>query len=167
MKHMTENNLKDAFAGESQAHMKYLNFAARARKDGMENVARLFEAASLSEQIHASKHLKVLGGIGSTSENLEAAAGGEGFEIDEMYPAYIAVAEAQGESAAQKSMSRAFEAEKVHKKLYEAAKASADAGTDADVPQLHVCLNCGFTMEGETPDTCPVCGVSKSRFQTF
>jgi hypothetical protein len=92
-KRLTETNLKDALAGESQAHIKYLTFADKAEEEGYDNVARLFRAASFSEQVHASKHLKVLSGIGSTAENLGAAVGGEGFEIEEMYPAYLEVKE--------------------------------------------------------------------------
>lgn len=167
MKQMTESNLKDAFAGESQAHMKYLNFAEKARADGLANVARLFEAAALSEQVHASRHLSALAGIGTTSENLAAAGGGESFEIEEMYPAYVAVADSQSEAGAKKTMSRAFEAEKVHQRLFRAAKATVDDGKDADIPAIHVCLHCGFTMEGDAPDRCPVCGHPKSQFQAF
>jgi rubrerythrin len=114
MKKMTEANLSAAFAGESQAHMKYLNFAAKAEKENLPNVARLFQAASYAEQVHASNHLKALDGVQGTAANLAAALGGETFEIDEMYPAYIAVAEAQGEPKALRPMKDAMAAEKVH-----------------------------------------------------
>jgi len=167
MRKMTEENLKAAFAGESQAHVKYLNFSEKAKREGKANVARLFAAASFAEQVHASAHLRVLKGISSTSENLEAAAAGEGFEVDEMYPAYIAVAEAQGEAGARGSFSRAMEAEKVHRRLYEHAKEAVDAGKDAGIAAVWVCAACGYTTDGEVPDECPLCGAPKERFAEF
>jgi len=167
MRKMTEENLKAAFAGESQAHMKYLNYAEKAKREGLENVARLFAAASYAEQVHASAHLRVPEGIGSTAENLADAASGEGFESDEMYPAYIAVAEAQGEKSANRVFSAALEAEKVHRALYLRAKESVDAGRDAEIGPIWVCSVCGFTGEGDAPDNCPVCKAVKDRFNIF
>src|SRR5512147_2659438 len=104
MKKMTEADLQAAFAGESQAHMKYLNFAEKARRENLPNIARLFEATAYAEQVHASNDLRVLEGIQDTVANLEEAKGGEDFEVDEMYPAYIASAESQQESKALRSM---------------------------------------------------------------
>ncbi len=167
MKKMTQTDLEAAFAGESQAHVKYAAFADKAEQEGKANVARLFRAASFAEQVHATKHLKTLSGIGGTSDNLEAAMGGEGFEVDEMYPAYMAVADAQAEPAAHKTFSRAFEAEKVHRALYKKAKEAVDAGGDADAAPVWVCDHCGFTGEGEAPDRCPLCGAAKERIRTF
>ena len=167
MKNMTEANLSAAFAGESQAHMKYLNFAAQARKEGLPNVARLFEAASFAEQVHASNHLKALGGIQDTVSNLGAAQGGEDFEIDEMYPTYKAVAELQEEKQALRSMTWAMEAEKVHSKLYGAAKEKAAAKQDVADTQIWVCQACGYTGEGPEPDVCPVCGAKHATFRKF
>ncbi len=167
MKKMTEQFVKEAFAGESQAHMKYLNFAEKAEEEGKTNVARLFRAASYSEQLHASAHLAVLEGVGSTSDNLAAAVGGEGFEIAEMYPAYMAVAEDQGEEDAKVSFHQALEAEKVHHGLYERAKTAVDAGGDLDLGQLWVCTSCGYTMEGEPPARCPVCTAPRKLFTEF
>jgi len=167
MNPMTEANVKDAFAGESQAHMKYLNFAAKAEEEGKGNVARLFKAASYSEQVHASNHLGVLEGVGSTSENLAGAAGGEGFEVDQMYPAYVAVAKLQGEEDAQESFEAAVEAEKVHRGLYLRAQQAVEAGGDLEAFDLWVCESCGFTMEGEAPAKCPVCGSPRRMFAKF
>jgi rubrerythrin len=167
MKKMTEANVQAAFAGESQAHMKYLNFADKAEKEGFPNVARLFQAASFAEQVHASNHLRALEGIQGTAANLGAALGGETFEVDEMYPAYKAVAEAQGEKKALRYMDWAFEAEKVHAQLYGAAKQSVEVGKDVAAQDIWVCTNCGFTMEGEPPAKCPVCGASKDKFRKF
>lgn len=162
----TEQNLKDAFAGESQAHMKYMVFADRAEREGLSNVARLFRAASLSEQIHATNHLKALG-VGKTSENLDAAFGGESYEIATMYPAFIQAAEADGEKRALGSMHDAMEAEKVHAGLYARAKASVAGGSDIATVAIFVCPVCGYTMEGEAPEKCPVCGAPSSKFVTF
>ncbi|MCU0241613.1 MAG: rubrerythrin family protein [Vicinamibacteria bacterium] len=167
MKKITAENLQAAFAGESQAHMKYLNFAERAAREGQKNAARVFEAAAYAERIHASNHLKALNGVQDTSANLGAALSGESFEIDEMYPAYKAVAELQGEKAALRSMNWALEAEKVHAALYAAAKKEVDAGRDAEVGALWVCAVCGFTGEGESPDVCPLCGVKREFIKTF
>ncbi|MHB1162160.1 MAG: rubrerythrin family protein [Chloroflexota bacterium] len=167
MKKMTEGNLKASFAGESQAHVKYLAFAERAERDGMPNVARLFRAASFAEQVHATKHLQVLQGIGSTTDNLDAAIDGETFEFEEMYPSYMAVAELQGETAALKSMQRANEAEKVHAQLYSRAKEAATSSRDVEMGQVVVCQACGYTAEGDAPDKCPLCGAPRERFSKF
>lgn len=167
MNKMTEDNLRAAFAGESQAHMKYLNFAEKAEKEGLPNVARTFHAAAYSEQIHASNHLKALDGIQGTAENLGAAVGGETFEVDQMYPAYMAIAEKQSEKKALRSMSWAIEAEKVHAKLYGEAKQAIEGGKDAAVVDIWVCTFCGFTMEGVPPERCPVCNTSKDKFRKF
>jgi rubrerythrin len=167
MKKMTEENMKAAFAGESQAHVKYLNFADRAERDGLPNVARLFRAASFAEQVHASKHLRVLEGIGSTSDNLEAAISGETFEFTEMYPAFSAVAELQSETAAIKSIKRANDAEIIHAQLYQRAKEAVAAGNDPEMAPVYVCQACGWTGEGEAPDKCPFCGAAKERLTKF
>jgi rubrerythrin len=167
MHKMTKENLKAAFAGESQAHMKYLNFAEKAAEEGKANVARLFRAASYAEQTHASAHLETLQGIGSTAENLAAAFGGESFEIEEMYPAFISVAIEQDEPAAQESMNHALQVEKIHQALYAQAKDAVDAGKDADLGDLWVCNYCGFTAEGEAPGKCPICGNPRKNFVKF
>ncbi len=167
MKKMTEDNLKAALAGESQAHIKYLNFAQKARQEDKPNVARLFAAASYAEQVHASAHLRALQGVGATGENLAAAMAGEAFESAEMYPAFIAVAKEQVEPKAEKSYSRALEAEKIHFALYEQAKAAVDAGRDAEIGDVWVCDACGWTAEGAPPDECPLCKAKKERFTKF
>jgi rubrerythrin len=167
MKKMTEQYLKESFAGESQAHIKYLAFSERAERDGLAHVARLFRAASFAEQIHATAHLRTLSGIGTTVENLAAAIGGETFEFEEMYPAYIAVAKAQEEPKAERSFQRAMDAEKVHAALYSRAKQAADLGRDTEMGPVVVCGVCGYTAEGEAPDVCPFCGAKHDRFVKF
>jgi rubrerythrin len=167
MKKMTEENAKAALAGESQAHIKYLNFAQKARQENKPNVGRLFAAASYAEQVHASAHLRVLQGVGGTSDNLAAAMAGEAFEVAEMYPSYLAVAKEQGEAQAERSFFRAMDAEKVHYALYERAKAAVDAGRDAEIGDVWVCDACGWTTEGAPPDECPLCKAKKERFTKF
>ena len=167
MKQMTEDNLRAAFAGESQAHLKYSAFAERAEKDGRPNVARLFSAAAHAEKIHATNHLRTLGGLQDTTSNLMAAIGGETFEVDEMYPAYKAAAEAQGETKALRIMDWALKAEVVHAELYKKAHKAVTEGKDLPAFDLWVCDTCGFTMEGETPDVCPVCGAKREKFRKF
>jgi len=167
MHKMTQANLEAAFAGESQAHMKYLAFSAKADREGFPNVARLFKAIAYAEQVHATSHLKTLKGVGKTAENLEAAIGGETYEVDEMYPAFIAVAKVQEEKAATRSNEWAMEAEKIHAEMYGAAKAAVEDGNDAEVGQVYVCSLCGWTGEGEPPDECPLCKAKKEKFVTF
>ncbi len=167
MKKMTEANVKDALAGESQAHIKYLAFSAKAASENLPNVARTFQATAYSEQVHATNHLKTLAGVRATAENLVQAIGGETFEIDEMYPAYVKVAELQGEKTALTFLNYALAAEKVHARIYGKAKASVDTGKDIEAVPIHVCSVCGFTMEGDAPDTCPVCGTPKEKFVKF
>jgi rubrerythrin len=167
MHKMTEDNLKAAFAGESQAHMRYLIFADKAEKEGFPNVARLFRAISFAEQAHATNHFRTLGGIGSTAENLGEAIGGETYEVEEMYPAFLAVAEAQGEKSAVRSMTYALQAEKIHAAMYQEAKQSVQGGKDVELRTVYICEVCGYTVEGEAPDRCPVCNAPKDRFRAF
>ncbi len=167
MRAMTEEFLKAAFAGESQAHMKYMAFAEKAEKDGRPNVANLFRAIAYAEMVHATNHLKALGGIGSTAENLEAAKAGEDFEIEEMYPAYLSVAELQEEKAAVRSMKYAVDAEVIHSELYAAAKKAVDAGEDISEAKVWVCPVCGWTTTGDVPDRCPVCQALARVFKEF
>jgi rubrerythrin len=167
MKEMTKENMKAALAGESQAHIKYLAFSARAEKEGKPNIARLFHAIAYAEQVHATNHLKELGGIGDTVANLQAAIDGESFEVDEMYAAYLDVAELQQEKGAKRSMTYAIEAEKIHSDMYRDAKKAAEAGNDIDIAEVYICPVCGFTHIGEPPDRCPVCNLKGERFKAF
>lgn len=167
MQKMTKDNLEAAFAGESQAHIKYLIFADKAEKEGFANVARLFRATSYAEQVHATSHFRTLKGVGKTADNLSAAIGGETYEVEEMYPAFIAVAKEQQEKAAVRSNEWAMEAEKVHAALYGRAKSSVEAENDTDIGQVYVCSVCGWTGEGEPPDECPLCKAKKENFVAF
>ena len=167
MKAMTEKNLQDGFAGESQAHMKYLAFAQQAEKEGLPNAARLFRAVAKAEVMHAHYHLGQLGGIGTTAENLATAFDGEDFEIQSMYPAFTAVGELEMEKGAVKGFYYALEAEKNHRPLYAKARDLVAAGKDMDDTPLYVCDVCGHTGTGEAPDKCPICGNEKKNFKVF
>jgi rubrerythrin len=160
----TTDNLKGAFAGESQANRKYLAFAKKAAADGYPQIAKLFRAAAEAETVHAHAHLRVMGGVKTTAENLEAAIEGEGFEFTTMYPEYIAEAEKEGNKAALNSFKFANAVEKVHHALYSDALKSLQAGQDLAAAPMYVCDVCGYTVVGEAPDKCPVCGAKRERF---
>ena len=149
---MTEGNLKAAFAGESQAHMRYLAFADAAEQEGKANTARLFRAVAYAEQVHATNHLRELGGIKGSAANLQEAIDGETFEVEEMYPAYDAVAKLQNESGAVRSIHNAIEAEKIHADMYKVAKAEADSGKDVEIGKVYICPVCGYTVEGRSEE---------------
>ena len=167
MKAMTKENMQAAFAGESQAFMKYTAFAAQAAKEGKPHIARIFEAIAYAEQVHALNHLKELGVICSTADNLQVAIDGENFEVDEMYAAYLSVAEAQEEKGAKRSMTYAVEAEKIHADIYGEARKKALVGQDMEIDEVYICPVCGFTHIGEPPDRCPVCKLKKESFKVF
>jgi len=157
----SEKNLQEAFAGESQANRKYLAFSKQAEKDGYLQAAKLFRAAAEAETVHAHAHLRTLGEVKSTAENLKAAISGETFEFKTMYPDMIKAAEAEGNKAALRSFTFANEVEKIHAKLYQKALDNLSSLPEAD---YYVCSVCGYTCEDEAPDTCPVCSAKGKAF---
>ena len=157
----SEKNLWDAFAGESQANRKYLAFAQKADKEGYPQVAKLFRAAGAAETVHAHAHLRALGEIGSTADNLKVAVAGETHEFKSMYPVMIEEAKEEGNKSAERSFVFANEVEKVHAELYQKAIDNLDSLEEVD---YHVCSVCGMTVENEPPDKCPVCGAKSSAF---
>jgi len=157
----TEQNLKDAFAGESQANRKYLAFAQKANREGYPQVAKLFRAAAEAETVHAHSHLRTMKGINSTADNLREAIAGETHEFKSMYPAMIEDAKAEDESAAARSFSYANDVEKVHAQLYQKALDNLDNLEEVD---YWVCSVCGYTCEKDAPDVCPVCGAKAKAF---
>ncbi|MFH2045942.1 MAG: rubrerythrin family protein [Pseudomonadota bacterium] len=157
----TEKNLLEAFAGESQANRKYLAFAKQAEKEGLPRIARLFRAAAEAETIHAHAHLKVVGGINSTAENLKEAIEGETHEFKSMYPEMIKAAEEEGNKAAIRTFTYANEVEKVHAALYQKALENMDKQESVD---YYICTVCGYTCENEPPETCPVCNSKAKAF---
>lgn len=157
----TTENLKAAFAGESQANHRYLAFAKKADQEGFSQVAKLFRAAADAETMHALKHLSVLG-VGSTADNLKAAIEGETYEHSQMYPEFIKEARAEGNTDAVNSFWRANEVEQIHAGLYQQALEVLGNNPQVDI---YVCQVCGNTIEGAPPETCPICGAKKEDFK--
>src|SRR5574341_806171 len=157
----TEKNLQDAFAGESQANRKYLAFAKKAEAEGFKQAAKLFRAAAAAETTHAHNHLRELGVVKSTRENLLEAINGESYEFQKMYPGMIVDARAEGNAGALRSFNYANDVEKVHAALYQKALDSLGRNAETD---YYVCQVCGYTAEGEL-DECPVCKAKKQAFK--
>ena len=164
---MTAQNIAAALAGESQASQKYLAFADVADAESYPHVARLFRAVAYAESTHARNHLSVLGGIGTTTENVKAAWSGETFEIDEMYPAYDAVAKLQENKSAQTSIRYALKAEMDHQGIYDGTLKGVEGKKDLAAEPVRVCPICGHTVIGDAPDECPQCGTAGSYFKEF
>ena len=159
----TKENLKEAFAGESQANQKYLAFAKEAESKGFANVAKLFRTTAQAERIHAEGHFEALGGVGSTAENLEAAIGGETFEHTEMYPPMLEQAEAD-EHPAKRMFAYALKAERIHAELYKKALEAVRNGQDLESPDVWLCPFCGHIELGNPPENCPICSAKASRY---
>ena len=158
----TEKNLQDAFAGESQANRKYLAFAKKADAEGYKQVAKLFRAAADAETVHATNHLRELGGIKTTKENLGVAIKGESYEFQQMYPGMIDGAKAEGNNGALRTFDLANKVEKIHAGLYNKALETLGKNEEVD---YYVCQVCGNTVEGKAPDVCPICGARREMFK--
>jgi rubrerythrin len=160
----TDENLKAAFAGESQANRMYLAFAKVAEKEGFPQVAKLFKAAAEAETVHALNHLNVMGTAKTTADNLSTAVSGETYEFTKMYPQMIEEAKAEGNKKALQSFDYANKVEQIHADLYKKAIDAVKAKKDLPTAELHVCPVCGNTFEGSVPDKCPICATPKSYF---
>ena len=158
----TEQNLWDAFAGESQANRKYLAFAEKADKEGFSQAAKLFRAAAAAETVHAHAHLRALKAINDTAQNLKEAISGETHEFDSMYPDMIKTAQEEGNKVAERSFKFANEVEKIHAELYQKALDNLNDQKDVD---YYVCSVCGYTCEDTAPDVCPVCNAKSNAFK--
>lgn len=159
----TKQDLRDAFAGESQANRRYLAFAGAADREGHPQAAKLFRAAAEAETVHAHNHLRALKGIRSTKENLLEAIAGETHEFKEMYPRMLESAKAEGNKEAERSFHYANEVEKIHAQLYQ--KVLSNLGAPKEIFAYYVCPVCGYTSEKEPPDSCPVCGTKGKMFK--
>jgi rubrerythrin len=160
----TDENLKSAFAGESQANRRYLAFARKAEEEGFTQIAKLFKAAAEAETIHALNHLRITGQIKTTPENLDTAVSGETFEFNEMYPKYIDTAKQEGNKQAAWSFNVANQVEQIHAKLFQKATNALKNKKPMEKTDYYVCSVCGNTVEGEAPDKCPICGAPKEKF---
>jgi rubrerythrin len=159
------DNLKVAFAGESQANRKYLAFAKKADEEGFPQIAKLFRAAAAAETVHAHNHLRAMDGVKSTAENLEVAIAGENYEVVSMYPTMLAEAQAESDKRATRSFGYAWEVEKIHEALYRKASEFFGRGKDAPETTYYVCPICGFTHEGPLEGRCPICNTPGERFE--
>lgn len=159
----TKENLKEAFAGESQANQKYRAFAKKAEKEGFPNIAKLFITTAEAERIHAEGHLNALEAIGNTAENLKAAIEGETYEYSKMYPPMSELAESENHKA-KRMFKYALDAEKVHAQLYKLALKAAEQGKDLDVSEFYLCPVCGHIEFGKPTDKCPICGTLPEKY---
>ncbi len=160
----TDENLKAAFAGESQANRLYLAFAKKADEEGFPQIAKLFRAAAEAETVHAHNHLRVLGQVKSTADNLGTAISGETYEFKKMYPDFIAEAKKEGNKAAALSFNYANQVEQIHANLYQKALEALKNTKELPKADMYVCPVCGNTFEGTTPDMCPICATLKEKF---
>lgn len=158
------DDLKNAFAGESQANRKYTAFARKADKEGFAQVARLFRAAAKAETIHALGHFEAMGGVSSTLDNLQDAVKGETYEFTEMYPPMLARAEKEGHKA-KRMFEFALSVEKVHAELYQKAVEAVKAGKDLEGAEIYLCPVCGDVHIGKPTDKCPICGVPADKYE--
>ncbi|MBW1837762.1 MAG: rubrerythrin family protein [Deltaproteobacteria bacterium] len=158
----TEQNLWEAFAGESQANRKYLAFSKKADDEGYPQAAKLFRAAAAAETVHAHSHFRVLKAVKSTAENLQDAIAGETHEFKSMYPEMIKEAKSEGLTAAEGTFAFANEVEKIHANLYQNALDNLNSLKEVDC--YYVCSICGNTCENEPPETCPICGAKAKAF---
>ena len=177
----TEKNLLTAFAGESQARNRYSYFASKAKKEGFVQIADIFEETANQEKEHAKRFFKFLEGgdvgvqavfpagvIGSTAENLKAAAGGEHHEWESMYPEFAKTAREEGFAAIAKVFEAVAVAEKQHEKRYLGLLANVEAGTvfKKKAKVVWRCRNCGYLHEGEeAPEACPACAHPQAHFE--
>jgi rubrerythrin len=161
----TIENLKAAFAGESQANRKYLAFAKRAQDEGNINLAKLFRAAAEGETVHALSHLAAVKEVKNSKANIEAAIAGETYEIDTMYPGFLAEAEKENQAEAKTSFNRALAVEKIHQDLFSKALEKIENGDDPEDGEYFVCQVCGYPVLSNVPDNCPICGAPRDKFK--
>jgi len=160
----TDENLKAAFAGESQANRRYLAFAQKAEEEGFTQAAKLFKAAAEAETIHALNHVRISGVVGSTMDNLNAAVSGETHEFKSMYPGFIAVAKEEKNKQATWSFDVANKVEQIHAGLFQKAIDAMKTKKEMTKTEYYVCSVCGNTVEGSAPDKCPICGAPRDKF---
>ena len=161
----TKENLKKAFIGESMANRKYLAYSKKAEQDGFSQIARLFKAAAAAETVHAHNHLRIMGGIGTTEQNLQDAIKGETYEFQEMYPGFLEVAAEEEDNRASWSFNIANDVEKIHAELYKKAEEALKDNNDLPVVDYYVCQVCGNTVEESPPEKCPICNAPSTSFE--
>ncbi len=160
----TDENLKAAFAGESQANRLYLAFAKKAEEEGFNQISMLFKAAAQSETVHALNHLREMKQVKSTMDNLGTAISGETYEFKKMYPDFMEEAKKEGNKKALLSFDYANQVEQIHAGLYQKALDALKNKTQPAKADYYVCPTCGNTFEGSVPDMCPICATAKDKF---
>jgi len=160
----TDENLKAAFAGESQANRMYLAFAKKAEEEGLTQIAKLFKAAAEAETVHALNHLRVMGQVKTTVDNLGTSVSGETYEFKSMYPQMIEDAKAEGNKKAVQSFDYANKVEQIHANLYQKMLDALKNNKLVPAADIFVCPVCGNTFEGKAPDICPICATPKDKF---
>ena len=160
----TDENLKAAFAGESQANRMYLAFAKKAEEEGLTQVAKLFKAAAEAETVHALNHLRVMGQVKTTADNLGTSVSGETYEFKSMYPKMIEEAKAESNKKAVQSFDYANKVEQIHANLYQKALDALKNNKPIPAADIFVCPVCGNTFEGKATDICPICFTPKNKF---
>jgi rubrerythrin len=160
----TSENLKNAFAGESQANRRYLAFALKANEEGHPQIAKLFRAAAEAETVHAMNHVRVMEEVKTTAENLNTAVSGETFEFKQMYPGYVKTAKEEKNNQATWSFDVANKVEQIHANLFTKASKMLKTGKQPPTAEYYVCSICGNTVENEPLEKCPICGNPKSKF---
>lgn len=165
MAYQTEDNIREAFAGESAANRRYTLFAAKALNEGFPSVAKLFRAAAEAEMIHARNHLAAIDAIGSTKDNVLAASMGERSEFTYMYPAFIEKAQLERNDRAERTFDWANKVEKIHYSYFDKAYLEMKEGKVPVNNTYYVCQTCGNTVTGSPPEKCPICGSPGARFK--
>ena len=160
----TDQNLKAAFAGESQANRLYLAFAQKAEEEGFTQAAKLFKAAAEAETIHALNHVRIIGKVKSTMDNLGTAVSGETYEFKKMYPEFITAAKEEKNRQAAWSFDMANTVEQIHAGLFQKAIDAMKAKKEMVETDYYICGVCGNTVEGSAPDRCPICAAPKDKF---
>ena len=160
----TDENLRNAFAGESQANRRYLFYAKKADEEGYSQIAKLFRAAAEAETVHAFNHIRVMGETESTADNLNAAIKGENFEHKQMYPEYVSVSKEDRNQQATWSFNVANKVEEIHASLFAKVAAALKKGEEPAKTDYFVCAVCGNTVEKEPPETCSICGAPIAKF---
>ncbi|MCW4037618.1 MAG: rubrerythrin family protein [Candidatus Bathyarchaeota archaeon] len=160
----SNNNLKAAFAGESQANRRYLAFAKKAEDEGLPQIAVLFRAAAEAETVHAMNHLRIAGEIGMTISNLDEAISGETFEFTKMYPEFLEVSKQERNKQAEWSFNVANQVEEIHAELFQKALNALKANEEVPKTDYYVCKVCGNTVENSAPDRCSICGAPHAQF---
>ena len=165
MAYKTENNIQEAFGGESKANRRYTLFAEKAEKEGYPQVAKLFRAVAEAETVHARNHLNTIDAVGATKDNLLASSLGEQQEFTKMYPFFIEIAKEERNDRAERTFDWANKVEKIHFGYFEAAYKAMKEGKQPADATYYVCQVCGNTITGEIPDKCPICGAAAKAFK--